>query len=206
MRDTGGMPLWMCKVDTPRVLGTLSVGWRVLRRRHCLLWCNFRHALYSNPNCNPNCIRHHACSLSITDLSSKRKVYVGEPGLSDVMKPPIAAAEASTSMADLLDQPCFAAPDESQMFLSFNDGDIVGGRFPSFAEDRPLHRGWSNAEYFRVTEGSSYIVGTQPGRGTVQMNLAMAKSSVVKAELQVQPPCYLAYLTAGLAGCPGCSK
>ena len=113
----------------------------------------------------------------------KFKVYVGGTGFADEMLP-AKAADTGVTMDTILLQPCFATSEESCMFLSFTDGDIVGGRFPSQGVDQPLHRGWSGAEYFIVTEGSTYKVGDQSGRGVVNINLAMAKSAVVKVKLQ----------------------
>ena len=135
-------------------------------------------------------IKHPERGLTCPETSTlpavfKFQVHVEGTGYTGMM-PPTEAAEAANEagMDTILKQPCFETRERSFMFLCLTDGVVVGGCFPSQSENQALHHGWSDAEYFRVMEGSAYTVGDQPGRGTVRINLAMAKSAVQEAKLQ----------------------
>lgn len=100
------------------------------------------------------------CETTVMPTVAQLQVYRGRAN-ADCWDPSI-ASETKT-MRKILKQECFqgcATSGEegeiSTMFLSFVDGDIVGGRLPSSTQDRPMHVGWANSEYYRIERGRTH--------------------------------------------------
>lgn len=122
-------------------------------------------------------ITHPEHSLACPETSAmpvvvKLAVYMGNGNIRDAAEPAVACV--TTSMESILAQPCFEQCDHAanlpSVFLTLLDGNIVGGAFPSFTPNLPLHTSWSNSQYSRISQGS-YTVDEATGGGTVEMIL-----------------------------------
>ena len=103
---------------------------------------------------------------SVLPTVAKLEVYLADTA--GVLDPKAAATDETQWSAIFDDQECFrgcrdillqgrlAASEEgdvSFMFVSFVDGEIVGGRFPSHTKHRSMQVGWAGSEYYKIARG-----------------------------------------------------